>query len=235
MKIHLMALFLILLTVVISHGQDETPVAHPKAVVADNRYAFQTVPEGTRIEHDFIIRNSGNGPLTIESVAKSCSCITILSHDKTIAPNARGVISVRLDTSGYGGKDLERSLNITTNEPGNPVIELMLSGKVETVYSMTPKIAKLEGRSGERINTSIMVIPEPKYPFKILAIRAESEDRIQFQLEETMWEGRSAFRLHITNKRKEPGRYLDHLSLTTDSQAVPTIRIGVFGHIKETG
>jgi hypothetical protein len=231
----LIAKLLVLLTGGICFGQDAMTEVRPRMVVAGDRHEFQTVPEGTRIDHTFMIMNEGDGPLSIESVTQSCSCMTVLSYDKTILPHTRGGISIRLDTTGYGGQEMDRTLVVKSSEPGRPPVKLTVTGKVETVYTMTPKVAKLEGNAGDKIGVSVTVIPEPNYPFKVLTSQAKSGEFIQFRVEEILLEGRPAFRLQINNKRTEEGRYFDSISLTTDSQAASTIRVGVFGHIKGSG
>ena len=58
--------------------------AAPKAVVAEPVVDVGTVPKGDSINHDFVVKNEGAGPLEITQVQPSCGC-TVASFDKTIA------------------------------------------------------------------------------------------------------------------------------------------------------
>jgi hypothetical protein len=42
--------------------------AVPVAVVPNPNYSFPTVVEGKKIQHDFIIRNTGSAPLVVHKV-----------------------------------------------------------------------------------------------------------------------------------------------------------------------
>jgi hypothetical protein len=41
---------------------------HPRAVVAQKEYQFDTVFEGVQVKHDFVIENRGDAPLMIHNV-----------------------------------------------------------------------------------------------------------------------------------------------------------------------
>ncbi len=40
----------------------------PSAFVVEGTHKFDPVPEGSKIEHEFVIQNKGDAPLVIESV-----------------------------------------------------------------------------------------------------------------------------------------------------------------------
>jgi len=40
----------------------------PAASLAERTYQFGSVVEGTRISHDFVLKNNGNAPLVIEKI-----------------------------------------------------------------------------------------------------------------------------------------------------------------------
>ena len=93
-------------------------------------FLFGSVTEGTQVSHDFIITNPGDDVLSIQRVAASCSC-TVADYPKTIAPGKTGVIHVKADTSGYGGRSFKRQLIIRTDVPGKESVRLQIEGIVK--------------------------------------------------------------------------------------------------------
>ena len=93
-------------------------------------FSFDRVTDGTQLSHDFIISNPGDDVLSILRVATSCSC-TVADYPQTVAPGETGIIHVKADTSGYGGKSFKRHIIIRTNVPGKESIRLQIIGTVE--------------------------------------------------------------------------------------------------------
>ena len=72
----LVMLWSITATVSASDGKDSTSQApsavtateKPGAVLPELKYEFDPVVDGTQITHDFVIKNTGNGPLAVHNV-----------------------------------------------------------------------------------------------------------------------------------------------------------------------
>ncbi len=93
-------------------------------------FLFGNVTEGTQVTHDFIISNPGDDILSILRVVTSCGC-TVADYPKTVAPGETGIIHVKADTSGYGGKSFKRQLIIRTDAPGKESVRLQIDGVVK--------------------------------------------------------------------------------------------------------
>jgi hypothetical protein len=96
----------------------------------------------------------------------------------------------------------------------------------------------LRGDVGKSIVTSVRIIPETKYPFKILDIQTLNQQNIRCTLKEIKPSEGSGYILTVENLKKEKGRYYDMISLKTDSKLRPLIKISVHGTIldpKPTG
>jgi hypothetical protein len=52
----------------VAQSADNKTVDTPAAVVPELHHAFESVVDGTEITHDFLVRNTGNGPLLIQQV-----------------------------------------------------------------------------------------------------------------------------------------------------------------------
>jgi len=146
---------------------------------------------------------------------------------------------------------MSKSIRVQTNDPTKSNIRLQISGQVEKFVTIQPMMASMIGFSSEPIESKVRIIPEEKYPFKILEVKAEKGGHIAYKLEEKTFSEppepgkpkseepeaekpkieKSGYELTVENIKKDPGRYRDFIYLKTDSEVRPEIVIKVFGNI----
>ncbi len=72
MKLKLISIFFTAVCIVSfdsgAFGASKQTLPSPAAFVPESRYTFPTVIDGTKVTHDFIIKNKGDAPLAIEKV-----------------------------------------------------------------------------------------------------------------------------------------------------------------------
>jgi len=140
---------------------------------------------------------------------------------------------IKVDTSGYGGRTLTKTIRVKTNMPGQPVLHLTVSGNVENFVTIVPKRVTLRGFSGDKIKSTVKIIPEKKYPFKISDVTAINGKYIRYTLEKTKSSENMEYVLIVENLKNDKGRYFDTIKLTTDSKIRPEIKIYVYGYISD--
>lgn len=89
----------------------------------------------------------------------------------------------------------------------------------------------MRGFVGDQITNKVKIIPEEKYPFKIVGDRNVHKKNIRYELEEAKRSKKIEYVLTIANLKKEKGRYFETIRLKTDSKIRPDIRIRVYGNI----
>jgi len=102
---------------------------------------------------------------------------------------------------------------------------------VEKFVDIKPSYVRLIGVLGQPIATPVSIVPQKKHPFKITGVTAMKGDNIQFSLSEKELPEGNGYELMLTNKKTDPGRYHDVLSLKTDSSIQPVLKINVYGRI----
>lgn len=204
--------------------------AEPSVAVQQPVYVFGAVPEGQIIEHRFEISNRGAANLEIRSAQATCSC-TSVKFDKRIAPGAQGLVQVRFNSEGYGGKYAQVRIRLSTNDPHTPVTELTLSGKVEQVYRLTPPIVRLEGPAGKVMKKTVIIRPEPDYAFDIIEAKAKKGQYLRFQLNKKFDGNHGYYQLEVEVQKETLGLYFDKILLTTNSPHKPSIPVAVFAKI----
>ena len=120
---------------------------------------------------------------------------------------------------------------VHTNDPLNPVMELMVSGMVEKFAEIRPENVRLSGRVGESVTAVAEIVPRPDYPFKIKNIRAMNGRHIRFSLADKTAAGRTIYEITVTGTRPDPGGISDVIYVDTDSPIRPTLQVTVSGTI----
>jgi hypothetical protein len=104
-------------------------------------------------------------------------------------------------------------------------------GQVEKFATVKPSYLRLVGTVGQPIARTVMIIPQKKYPFKIIDAKAKKGDNIRIEVDETDKPEGKIYTVTVNNLKKEKGRYFDEVSIKTDSTKKKEIKIKVYGNI----
>lgn len=118
-----------------------------------------------------------------------------------------------------------------TNDPNQKEATLTIFGKVERFVKISPPNVWLGGSEGKPIKRVVTIIPEKKYPFKIVNSKAKVGRNIKFQIKEVNESENLQYELIVENTKKLKGNYYDQIQLETDSKIKPLITIHVNGRI----
>jgi len=91
--------------------------AAPSLYVEETTYDFGKVLEGFVVTHTYVLENVGDEVLEIERVAVSCGCTTTALATDRLAPGESVDLEVILDTSGFGGHSVSKSVYVYSNDP----------------------------------------------------------------------------------------------------------------------
>ena len=128
---------------------------------------------------------------------------------------------------------MQKSATVYTNDKKNPQLKLSIIGDVEKFVTIRPRKVRLRGVAGEKIKRKVTIIPAPKYPFKIVKVRARDGQDISYQLSEEKSENGQKYALTVENKRMQKGSYFDIITLETDSKIRPELHIRVYGELRQ--
>lgn len=118
-----------------------------------------------------------------------------------------------------------------TNDAGQPVVQLVMRGEVDRFAEINPRLLSLRGQAGEKLRGSISVVPEDKYPFKILGALAR-DGKLTVNVSEAKESGRTAYTLWVENLKSEAGSFNDTVVLKTDSPLQPELDVRVFVYLR---
>ncbi|UCD80498.1 MAG: hypothetical protein JSW26_03445 [Desulfobacterales bacterium] len=128
---------------------------------------------------------------------------------------------------------MKKTASIYTNDKSRPQQDLVISGQVENFATIRPEHVSLRGHVGDSIKEMVSIVPEKKYPFKILDAKARSGQNINIQLDEITKSNGTAYELKVENLSQKSGRYYDTIILKTDSKIRPELNVRVYGYLRE--
>jgi len=128
---------------------------------------------------------------------------------------------------------MKKTAGVYTNDKNRPRQDLVISGPVEKFATIRPQHVSLRGYAGDTIKGVVTIIPEKKYPFKILDARAQDGKNINIQLDEVKKSSGDSYELKVENLSQKTGRYYDTIVLKTDSTVRPVLNVKVYGYLRD--
>ena len=111
------------------------------------------------------------------------------------------------------------------------MLHLTIIGNINNFVTIIPKRVTLRGFAPDPIVRTVKIIPEEKYPFKMVGDRTVNKKYISYELKEVKRSEKKEYVLTVANLKKEKGRYFETIKLKTDSKIRPEISIRVYGYI----
>lgn len=108
--------------------------AQPRIQVPEKYYNFGVVGPQDVVEREFIIRNTGEAPLTISRAYTTCGCTTAEISATVIPPDQVATIKLIFD-AGYhdaAGQTVRRGLIIENNDPSFSQAEIWIQASVRS-------------------------------------------------------------------------------------------------------
>ncbi|HOU30283.1 MAG TPA: DUF1573 domain-containing protein [Bacteroidales bacterium] len=91
---------------------------------------FGKIIAGEKVATIFKFKNTGKGPLVLNSVTTSCGCTVSKYSTKPILPGDSGTIEVIFDSGGYNGMQ-KKTVTVRSNA-SNPYVMLQIKAEVIT-------------------------------------------------------------------------------------------------------
>lgn len=108
--------------------------AQPRIQVPEKYYNFGVVGAQDVVEREFIIRNTGEAPLTISRAYTTCGCTTAEISATVIPPGQVATVKLIFD-AGYhdaAGQTVRRGLILENNDPSFSQAEIWIQASVRS-------------------------------------------------------------------------------------------------------
>jgi hypothetical protein len=193
-----------------------------KATVVDPRFHFEATLSGSIVEHDFVVKNLGSGPLRIQKVSMTPPLV-VTSMPREVLPGSEGKIHFKLDTSHLSGP-FQGEILVFLDESTEPEIELAFEGQIVPLIDVIPLPAFfVAARAGESKRASVEIINHEAQPLSIQGIE-HSTERFTTDLE-TIEPGRR-YRLTLSLRPDGPvGKAAETILIRNSSKSMPVLPI----------
>ncbi len=109
----------------------------PKAVVVDGIYDFGSMQVDQTLTHTFTIRNDGEGVLKLKYDRSTCKCTMAELKKKELAPGESTKVGLEWTPKALD-PNFSQAAYLKTNDPNNEEIALTVSGRVDSLFDITP-------------------------------------------------------------------------------------------------
>ncbi len=105
----------------------QTKPAGPEITFENLEHDYGTITQGANGDCVFKFKNTGNEPLILSDVRKSCGCTTPTWSKEPILPGQEGVINVGYNTNNVG--TFSKTITVISNAT-NATVTLIIKGTV---------------------------------------------------------------------------------------------------------
>jgi hypothetical protein len=196
----------------------------PRIQFAETAFNFGSVKPTAKLEHDFIITNTGDAVLEIPSVFSSCACTAVTAWDRSVPPGKTGRISLRLDPTLLNGA-VAKSVTVSCNDAVEATRILRVEATVERPITVDPSFAYFLSVEGEETNETkvIRIVNRQKEPITLETPQSVSP---AFKTElKTVSPGKE-FELAVTYSGPVTNaRSMGNISIKTSEPTMPVLNI----------
>jgi len=105
-------------------------LANAPSIGVDNpEFKFGKINQGEKVEHVYVLTNSGKTDLHIRKVKASCGCTAVQPEKNVIAPGESVNIKTVFNSAGKVGNQ-NKTVTVITNDPKNSKLILWVKGEV---------------------------------------------------------------------------------------------------------
>lgn len=102
---------------------------------------FGNIVQGTSVEHEFKVTNTGKGVLTIRKWKPGCGCTSSQPDKMVLQPGETATAKAVFNSAGQNGS-IHKSITVVTDDPVEPVVILFLHGEVQPADGAQPEKPK---------------------------------------------------------------------------------------------
>ncbi len=217
----------------------------PRLTIVEPVKQFGTVAKGEKLDHSFLVKNTGNADLLIIAARPACGC-TVADFDKVIKPGQTGKVSAHVDTVTFAGP-ISKTVTLETNDPSTPSSLLTIHATVQPYVEAFPAgFVRYNLLQGDAETQTVTIYSEEDLPFEIKSIDVPSGgwaratfDKITNEADRAKAVGRpgqNQYKVNITvgGPDAKVGPLADKIRIVTNSKHQPEYFVSIAGVIRPT-
>lgn len=207
----------------------ESVFAAPVIRVEHPVHNFGTITQGNKIDHTFIIRNSGDSPLKIVNIRPACGCTAANATVPLVSPGKSSEVKVTFNSANFFGT-VTKTIAVETNDPSKPVYTLTLTGTVSEEVAVTPKQLNLgQIKAGTTKSVPITLENRGAKTIRLVSVKTPMPQAVIRTGKTLLKPGESTTITVNITPRAEDKMLSGYLSIVTDNPTKPEIMVPVYG------
>ncbi len=203
-------------------------LAAPHAVVDRPVFDFGAVSQGKKVNHVFVLKNSGDSMLTIGQVSTSCGCTVADVTSRSVAPGKNSEIHVTFNSTNFSG-NISKNVTVQTNDPQKSIYTLILKGTVFEELEASPRQLNLGSiRIGSRKETALTIENRGKQPVTLTSVKSTMPQVTAKLTRSTVNPGGKTEVNILVAPRKDDQFLGGYITVKTNSPAKPEIIIPLY-------
>jgi hypothetical protein len=194
---------------------------------------FGEIIQDEKVDVVFKILNVGTGFLVIEDVETSCGCTATKIVKEIIPPGEESELEVEFDSYSYTG-DISKDITLTTNDPDEERVNLVITGHVKEILSFNPRYIHFSNvLRGQTASKTLYIAPAiPLDEYHIINIKSTA-DYLSAKYKRLIEAGGYEIELNLSEETPV-GHLTEYITIYTNIEIKPTYRIMVTGSIRST-
>ena len=206
-------------------------VSKPLISLPQPVHEFESVIEGSKVEHDFILQNKGGASLNINRIVSGCGCTAVAPINEPIAPGEETTVKVTFDTLGMAGKQ-NKSVRIYSNDPDNPISVVTIKGHVDRPVIVEPRNIffkdVIRGKT-DRLEREVKVKLGNVQGVRIAAVKTFSK---HLSIEDLSGNDKEKKFKVVVDGNLPMGDFRDRVIVTLSGAAKSSVNIPVYANVK---
>jgi hypothetical protein len=201
----------------------------PMIRLTERKYDFGRIPQQTKVEHKFSLRNDGTAPLRILKITSDCGCTVGTVPDSLVPPGQSTFVDVTLDSENNEG-DVIKVLILYTNDPAEPRIDLGLLADVEPfVHADDQQLNFGQVRRGDTPTVSTRLVCDNAPQFRATGFHG-GENHVNWKIEKLPDDHGVVYRISATLRPDPPlGAFTDRIEALVDHPHITFVRLFLHG------
>ena len=222
---------LIMASLLLSTYATATSHAAQQITIKNPVFDFGSVPQGQKVEHTYIIRNSGDKPLSIRSVRPSCGCTAAQVSTPLVQPGRITEIKVTFNSSHFNGA-IRKTIVLETDDPKAPIMMLTLQGLVTEEITVTPRQIDLGFlKFNATRETHVTVINNGKRLVKLVSVSTPFPEISAKLNNNIIKRGESVIITIVASAPRGPRIFSVYLTKNTDNPVQSDIFVPIYASI----
>lgn len=190
----------------------------PKIVCDEPEFDFGERRNDEKVEHEFIVKNAGDGLLIIDKVKTTCGCTVAQPEKKELKPGESTKIKATLTLANRQGPQ-SKQITVESNDPDTPILTLTMKGVATDPILIEPRTINLGAEIMEDTVPEQVVEVKANLPdltFNITKVDVTNMPEFKADLETV--EAGKHYKIKLNQVGKiAPGTYTKSFTIETDA------------------